>query len=174
MSGPDVDQLVALLITHNYLSKNQSGYKSYFPPVKSAVITFQRDAGIPVTGVCNFETIKTLQTWGSIKAKKKANRKISKNQTSASRVGSQNPLTPDKTVYKLGERPLSMGDTGPDVYKLIFLLKKNNFLSINSMSVSFDSNVRDAVKKCQGQFRIAPTGVADLITINALLNLEGK
>ena len=136
-------------------------------------MTFQRDARIPVTGICNFETIKALQNWGKIQAKKK-NRKIFKNPASASQVGSQKPLTPRKTVYQLGERPLSMGDSGPDVNKLIFLLKKNNFLSINSMCVSFDSNVRDAVKKCQVQFRIEPTGRADLVTINALLNLKGK
>ena len=174
MSGNDITQLAALLIMHNYLSKREMGYDIYSKPVRQAVIAFQKDAGLPATGVCDSATIKKLQDWEKIQAKKKEDARIAGYEEGSQR--SLPPATQQPAVkkYQLGDRTLKIGCSGQDVDKLVSLLKEFKFLSPEPQISFYDLAVYEAVKKAQTKFKIEPTGEADYSTISALKDLKGE
>lgn len=174
MSGNDITQLAALLVMYNYLPKQKSDYIIYSKSVRDAVILFQKDAGLPVTGICDRETSKKLQDWGRILAKRKEDARIAGYQERPQQNISDVQNTPVPKKYQLGDRSLKIGSSGPDVDKLISLLIKFRFLPKETKVDFYDLAVYEAVKKAQAKLKIEITGEADYITISNLQDLEGE
>ena len=174
MSGSDITQLAALLIMYKYLSKRESDYKIYSKPVRQAVIAFQKDAGLPATGICDNTTIKKLQDWEKILAKKKEEARIAGYQEGSQQPPPQAAQKPALKNYQLGDRTLRIGCSGQDVDKLVELLKEFKFLSPESEISFYDLAVYEAVKKAQVKLKIEPTGEADYSTTSALQDLKGE
>lgn len=173
MSGNDVTQLAVLLIMYNYLSKQETNYKDYSSSIKQAVMAFQKDAGLPVTGICDRETIKKLEGWGKVLVQKEEEEaRIAGYQERPQQPFEPLVTTPTKKDFELGERILTVGCLGPDVDSLINLLKKHNFLSVSSKLDFYDLAVYEAVKKAQIHLKLESTGVADFSTISALQDLK--
>ena len=66
--GADVKALTDLLIKHKYIARssvntNYLGYVVYDSDVRSAVMAFQKDAGLSQDGIAGNATIAKLQTW---------------------------------------------------------------------------------------------------------------
>lgn len=173
MSGNDIRQLAALLIMYDYL-KPRSDYEIYSKPVRDAVILFQKDAGLPATGVCDSMTIKKLQDWDKILAKKKEEARLAGYQERQQQTFSQDQKVLVTKKYQLGDRSLKIGSSGPDVDKLIGLLIKFKFLPQAPEINFYDLAVYEAVKKAQVKLKIEPSGVADYITVRSLQEFKGE
>jgi len=145
--GSDVDALVKKLINFHYLRDNYSAkkndYSLYSADVVQGVKYFQKDAGLPITGVMDSKTRKAFEDW------------------SASR-----------STRRLGIRELKEGDIGEDVTELIRLLIKAGFppnpQKVGENETRYTEDVVKTIKVFQAFCSLNVTGIADYATIDKL------
>ena len=152
--GSDVTSLTGYLATGLYINrswiKEKEGYSLYDATIASAVKHFQKDAGLPQTGVADQTTINKLQSWDN-----------------------------SKTTVILGTRELSYSETstdkGTDVTELVNLLSKAGFapdpkkiVMTSDGRTEFTKDIATAVRFFQAYNNLSVTGRADEATIKAL------
>lgn len=152
--GSDVTSLTGYLATGLYINrswiKEKEGYSLYDATIASAVKHFQKDAGLPQTGVADKTTIDKLKSWDN-----------------------------SKTTVILGTRELSYSDTstdkGTDVTELVNLLTKAGFapdpkkiVMTSDGRTEFTKDIATAVRFFQAYNSLSVTGRADEATIKAL------
>jgi peptidoglycan hydrolase-like protein with peptidoglycan-binding domain len=152
--GSDVTSLTGYLATGLYINrswiKEKEGYSLYDATIASAVKHFQKDAGLPQTGVADQTTINKLKSWDN-----------------------------SKTTVILGTRELSYSETstdnGTDVTELVNLLTKAGFapdpkkiVMTSDGRTEFTKDIATAVRFFQGYNNLSVTGRADEATIKAL------
>ena len=152
--GSDVTSLTGYLATGLYINrswiKEKEGYSLYDATIASAVKHFQKDAGLPQTGVADQTTINKLQSWDN-----------------------------SKTTVILGTRELSYSETstdkGTDVTELVNLLTKVGFapdpkkiVMTSDGRTEFTKDIATAVRFFQAYNNLSVTGRADEATIKAL------
>lgn len=152
--GSDVTSLTGYLATGLYINrswiKEKEGYSLYDATIASAVKHFQKDAGLPQTGVADKTTIDKLKSWDN-----------------------------SKTTVILGTRELSYSDTstdkGTDVTELVNLLTKAGFapdpkkiVMTSDGRTEFTKDIATAVRFFQAYNNLSVTGRADEATIKAL------
>ena len=152
--GSDVTSLTGYLATALYINrswiKEKEGYSLYDATIASAVKHFQKDAGLPQTGVADQTTIDELKSWDN-----------------------------SKTTVILGTRELSYSesstDKGTDVTELVNLLTKAGFapdpkkiVMTNDGSTEFTKDIATAVRFFQAYNNLSVTGRADEATIKVL------
>lgn len=152
--GSDVTSLTSYLATALYINrswiKEKEGYSLYDATIASAVKHFQKDAGLPQTGVADQTTIDKLKSWDN-----------------------------SKTTVILGTRELSYSesstDKGTDVTELVNLLTKAGFapdpkkiVMTNDGSTEFTKDIATAVRFFQAYNNLSVTGRADEATIKVL------
>lgn len=152
--GSDVTSLTGYLATGLYINrswiKEKEGYSLYDATIASAVKHFQKDAGLPQTGVADQTTINKLQSWDN-----------------------------SKTTVILGTRELSYSETstdkGTDVTELVNLLTKTGFapdpkkiVMTSDGRTEFTKDIATAVRFFQAYNNLSVTGRADEATIKAL------
>ncbi|MDD6471838.1 MAG: peptidoglycan-binding domain-containing protein [Bacteroidales bacterium] len=152
--GSDVTSLTGYLATALYINrswiKEKEGYSLYDATIASAVKHFQKDAGLPQTGVADQTTIDKLKSWDN-----------------------------SKTTVILGTRELSYSesstDKGTDVTELVNLLTKAGFapdpkkiVMTNDGRTEFTKDIATAVRFFQAYNSLSVTGRADEATIKVL------
>lgn len=152
--GSDVTSLTGYLATGLYINrswiKEKEGYSLYDATIASAVKHFQKDAGLPQTGVADQTTINKLKSWDN-----------------------------SKTTVILGTRELSYSesstDKGTDVTELVNLLTKAGFapdpkkiVMTRDGRTEFTKDIATAVRFFQAYNNLSVTGRADETTIKAL------
>ena len=152
--GSDVTSLTGYLATGLYINrswiKEKEGYSLYDATIASAVKHFQKDAGLPQTGVADQTTIDKLKSWDN-----------------------------SKTTVILGTRELSYSETstdnGTDVTELVNLLTKAGFapdpkkiVMTSDGRTEFTKDIATAVRFFQAYNNLSVTGRADEATIKAL------
>ena len=152
--GSDVTSLTGYLATGLYINrswiKEKEGYSLYDATIASAVKHFQKDAGLPQTGVADQTTINKLKSWDN-----------------------------SKTTVILGTRELSYSeastDKGTDVTELVNLLTKADFapdpkkiVMTSDDRTEFTKDIATAVRFFQAYNNLSVTGRADEATIKAL------
>lgn len=152
--GSDVTSLTGYLATGLYINrswiKEKEGYSLYDATIASAVKHFQKDAGLPQTGVADQTTINKLKSWDN-----------------------------SKTTVILGTRELSYSETstdnGTDVTELVNLLTKAGFapdpkkiVMTSDGRTEFTKDIATAVRFFQAYNSLSVTGRADEATIKAL------
>ena len=152
--GSDVTSLTGYLATGLYINrswiKEKEGYSLYDATIASAVKHFQKDAGLPQTGVADKTTIDKLKSWDN-----------------------------SKTTVILGTRELSYSDTstdkGTDVTELVNLLTKAGFapdpkkiVMTSDGRTEFTKDIATAVRFFQAYNSLSVTGRADEATNKAL------
>ena len=152
--GSDVTSLTGYLATGLYINrswiKEKEGYSLYDATIASAVKHFQKDAGLPQTGVADQTTINKLKSWDN-----------------------------SKTTVILGTRELSYSETstdkGTDVTELVNLLTKAGFapdpkkiVMTSDGRTEFTKDIATAVRFFQAYNNLSVTGRADEATIKAL------
>ena len=152
--GSDVTSLTGYLATGLYINrswiKEKEGYSLYDATIASAVKHFQKDAGLPQTGVADQTTINKLKSWDN-----------------------------SKTTVILGTRELSYSesstDKGTDVTELVNLLTKAGFapdpkkiVMTREGRTEFTKDIATAVRFFQAYNNLSVTGRADETTIKAL------
>ena len=152
--GSDVTSLTGYLATALYINrswiKEKEGYSLYDATIASAVKHFQKDAGLPQTGIADQTTINKLKSWNN-----------------------------SKTTVILGTRELSYSesstDKGTDVTELVNLLTKAGFapdpkkiVMTNDGRTEFTKDIATAVRFFQAYNNLSVTGRADEATIKAL------
>jgi len=152
--GSDVTSLTGYLANSLYINRSniaeKSGYSLYDATIVNAIKHFQKDAGLPQTGVADSETMSKLRNWDS-----------------------------SKTTVVLGTRELSYYESDPkkgtDVTELVNLLAKAGFspdpskiVMTNDGRTEFTKDIETAVRFFQAYNNLTPTGVADESTIKAL------
>ena len=152
--GSDVTSLTGYLATALYINrswiKEKEGYSLYDATIASAVKHFQKDAGLPQTGVADQTTIDKLKSWDN-----------------------------SKTTVILGTRELSYSesstDKGTDVTELVNLLTKAGFapdpkkiVMTSDGRTEFTKDIATAVRFFQAYNNLSVTGRADEATIKAL------
>lgn len=145
--GNDVDALVTKLKNFHYLresySTQKNNYSLYSADVAQGVKYFQKDAGLPVTGVMDSKTKKAFDDWSAY-----------------------------KSTRRLGIRKLEEGDEGEDVAELIRLLTKAGFApnpeKVGENERKYSQDVATAVKVFQAFCGLTVTGIADYDTIDKL------
>lgn len=153
--GSDVTSLTGYLATGLYINrswiKEKEGYALYDATIASAVKHFQKDAGLPQTGVADQTTINKLKSWDN-----------------------------SKTTVILGTRELSYSETstdkGTDVTELVNLLTKAGFapdpkkiVMTSDGRTEFTKDISTAVRFFQAYNNLSVTGRADEATIKALI-----
>lgn len=154
LHGSDVTSLTGYLATGLYINrswiKEKEGYSLYDTTIASAVKHFQKDAGLPQTGVADQTTIDKLKSWDN-----------------------------SKTTVILGTRELSYSesstDKGTDVTELVNLLTKAGFtpdpkkiVMTSDGRTEFTKDIATAVRFFQAYNSLSVTGRADEATIKAL------
>lgn len=152
--GSDVTSLTGYLATGLYINrswiKEKEGYSLYDATIASAVKHFQKDAGLPQTGVADQTTINKLKSWDN-----------------------------SKTTVILGTRELSYSETstdnGTDVTELVNLLTKAGFapdpkkiVMTSDGRTEFTKDIATAVRFFQAYNSLSVTGRADEATIKVL------
>ena len=152
--GSDVTSLTGYLATGLYINrswiKEKEGYSLYDATIASAVKHFQKDAGLPQTGVADQTTINKLKSWDN-----------------------------SKTTVILGTRELSYSesstDKGTDVTELVNLLTKAGFapdpkkiVMTSDGRTEFTKDIATAVRFFQAYNSLSVTGRADEATNKAL------
>lgn len=151
--GSDVSSLTGYLANSLYLKRSKitqkSGYSLYDATVEGAVKHFQKDAGLPQTGIADAQTLAKLKNWDS-----------------------------SNTTVALGIRDLSYKETnadkGTDVTELVNLLAKAGFspdpakIVMRDGKTEFTKDIETAVKFFQAYNNIKVTGIADEETIAKL------
>ena len=152
--GSDVTSLTGYLATGLYINrswiKEKEGYSLYDATIASAVKHFQKDAGLPQTGVADQTTINKLKSWDN-----------------------------SKTTVILGTRELSYSESstekGTDVTELVNLLTKAGFapdpkkiVMTRDGRTEFTKDIATAVRFFQAYNNLSVTGRADETTIKAL------
>lgn len=152
--GSDVTSLTGYLATGLYINrswiKEKEGYSLYDATIASAVKHFQKDAGLPQTGVADQTTINKLKSWDN-----------------------------SKTTVILGTRELSYSETstdkGTDVTELVNILTKAGFapdpkkiVMTSDGRTEFTKDIATAVRFFQAYNNLSVTGRADEATIKAL------
>ena len=152
--GSDVTSLTGYLATGLYINrswiKEKEGYSLYDATIASAVKHFQKDAGLPQTGVADQTTIYKLKSWDY-----------------------------SKTTVILGTRELSYSETstdkGTDVTELVNILTKAGFapdpkkiVMTSDGRTEFTKDIATAVRFFQAYNNLSVTGRADEATIKAL------
>ena len=152
--GSDVTSLTGYLATGLYINrswiKEKEGYSLYDATIASAVKHFQKDAGLPQTGVADQTTIDKLKSWDN-----------------------------SKTTVILGTRELSYSETstdkGTDVTELVNLLTKAGFapdpkkiVMTSDGRTEFTKDIATAVRFFQAYNSLSVTGRADEATIKEL------
>lgn len=152
--GSDVTSLTGYLATALYINrswiKKKEGFSLYDATIASAVKHFQKDAGLPQTGIADQMTIDKLKTWDN-----------------------------SKTTVILGTRELSYSesstDKGIDVTELVNLLTKAGFapdpkkiVMTNDGRTVFTKDIATAVRFFQAYNNLCVTGRADEATIKTL------
>lgn len=152
--GSDVTSLTGYLATGLYINrswiKEKEGYSLYDATIASAVKHFQKDAGLPQTGVADQTTINKLKSWDN-----------------------------SKTTVILGTRELSYSETstdkGTDVTELVNLLTKAGFapdpkkiVMTSDGRTEFTKDIATAVRFFQAYNNLSVTGRTDEATIKAL------
>ena len=152
--GSDVTSLTGYLATALYINrfwiKQKEGYSLYDATIASAVKHFQKDAGLPQTGVADQTTINKLKSWDN-----------------------------SKTTVILGTRELSYSETstdkGTDVTELVNLLTKAGFapdpkkiVMTSDGRTEFTKDIATAVRFFQAYNSLSVTGRADEATIKKL------
>lgn len=152
--GSDVTSLTGYLATALYINrswiKEKDGYCLYDATIASAVKHFQKDAGLPQTGIADQTTINKLKSWNN-----------------------------NKTTVILGTRELSYSesstDKGTDVTELVNLLTKAGFapdpkkiVMTNDGRTEFTKDIATAVCFFQAYNNLSVTGRANEATIKAL------
>lgn len=150
MYGKDVDVLVCLLKDFHYIrstySMQKNGYFLYTAEVVQGIKFFQKDAGIPITGIFDSKTKNALDCWSSA-----------------------------KTIYRLGVRELDLNTVGDDVQELISLLTKVGYApnpeTTKTDTKIFTQDVADAIKVFQAFCGLSVTGKANYDTIDKLKSI---
>lgn len=151
--GSDVDALTTLLVSKKYMRSSwtttQNGYSVYNPRVVAAVKHFQKDAGLPQTGVLSSTDASRLQSWSE-----------------------------SNTTIELGVRDLTYSSnlpmTGTDVANLITLLNAAGFppnpkkIVMSNGKAEYTADIAMAVKLFQAYNGLSATGTADETTIEKL------
>ena len=152
--GSDVTSLTGYLATGLYINrswiKEKEGYSLYDATIASAVKHFQKDAGLPQTGVADQTTINKLKSWDN-----------------------------SKTTVIFGTRELSYSETstdkGTDVTELVNLLTIAGFapdpkkiVMTSDDRTEFTKDIATAVRFFQAYNNLSVTGRVDEATIKAL------
>ena len=152
--GSDVTSLTGYLANALYINRSKisekSGYSLYDATIVKAVKHFQKDAGLPQTGVADSQTLSKLKLWDS-----------------------------SNTTVSLGIRELSYYESNPkrgtDVTELVNLLTKAGFppdpskiVMTSTGKTEFTKDIETAVRLFQAYNNLTPTGVTDETTIKVL------
>lgn len=151
--GSDVTALTGYLATKLYLNraniKEKSGYSLYDATISSAVKHFQKDAGLPQTGIADSNTLNKLSTWDS-----------------------------SNTSVVLGTRTLSYSQSGTakgtDVTALVNLLTKAGFppdpskIVMANGKTEFTKDIETAVKLFQAYNSLTVNGIVNDETLKVL------
>ncbi|MBP3257149.1 MAG: peptidoglycan-binding protein [Bacteroidales bacterium] len=147
--GADMEELINLLELNLYLRvgvpKKQNGYWLFNDDVRNALMNFQKDASLSVTGTTDQQTITKLRTW--------------KNQN---------------TTIQLGVRDLALSEKGFDVDELVRLLTAAGFapdpskLSKNGNHYIFTADIKRALELFQAYNNLTVTGTTDIPTVTKL------
>lgn len=151
--GSDVTALTGYLATKLYLDRNiikeKEGYSLYDATIASSVKHFQKDAGLPQTGIADSKTMDKLESWDS-----------------------------ENTTVILGTRTLSYNESQPekgtDVTELVNLLTKAGFppdptkIIMKKGKTEYTKDIQTAVRFFQAYNKLSVTGDVDRVTFKAL------
>ena len=148
-----MDELISLLELNLYLregvAKKQGGYWLFNDDVYTALINFQKDASLPVTGTTDSETIAKLRSW-----------KVT------------------NTTIVLGVRNLALSMNGTDVDELVRLLSTVGFapdpskLTKSGDHYIFTADIKRAIEMFQAYNSLTVSGTTDVPTVNKLKALS--